>query len=134
MKKIEMGVIVTVIIAIITGALYIGKLQGRVEALEAEKSITAKERKDIVLGAIEDAKEGTNQRISSLEDNWIKDRNFMSEFELPIGDSGDWGRYRGARQCPNNHYVCGLELRTEPAQGKGDDTGITGVKFQCCAL
>jgi hypothetical protein len=142
MNKIEMGVIVTVIIAFITGALYIGNLQGRIQALETDKNYASiKAEKDAVLLTIKEAKETalaefkvTNQRISSLEANWNKNRSSTSVIELPIGNGGAWGSYRGAKQCPNNHYVCGLEQRTEKKQGSDDDTGVTGIKFQCCPL
>ncbi len=142
MNKIELGVIVTLLIAIVTGALYIGKLEGRIQALETDKDFTSiKTEKNDVLASIEEAKKSalnefskTDQRISSLESNWTKVRTATVEIELPIGNGGAWGTYRGAKSCPVNHYVCGLEQRTEAKQGKNDDTGVTGIKFQCCPL
>lgn len=146
MNKVELGVIVTVLIAIISGAQYIGKLEGKLEgrihALETDKDFSSiKIEKGAVIVAINEAKKKaldelktTNQRISTLEANWTKDRVPGAKIELAIGNGGAWGSYRGAKYCPKNHYVCGLEQRTEPSQGKNDDTGVTGIKFQCCPL
>lgn len=43
----------------------------------------------------------------------------------------DWGEWGDFDVCPENTYVMGMRLKTEPAQGPGDDTALNGVSFMC---
>ena len=142
MNKVESGVIVTIVLAIISGAVYIGTLEGRVQAIELGQDFVHLEtQKSLVLESIETAKntaiaelDNTNTRITLLESSLNKERKASVLITLGVGTSGTWGEWRGAKHCPSNYYVCSLEQRTEPKQGNKDDTGVTGIRFQCCPL
>lgn len=45
---------------------------------------------------------------------------------------GKWGEWYPQQTCPANTAVCGISVRFEAKQGKGDDTGLNGVKLYCC--
>ncbi len=50
-----------------------------------------------------------------------------------MGDWGDWqARVSWASSDPN-FYACGVTIRVESDQGKGDDTAMNGVKFIACS-
>ncbi|WP_162144024.1 hypothetical protein [Sorangium cellulosum] len=36
--------------------------------------------------------------------------------------------------CPGGTAICGFLIRVEPPQGRGDDTGMNGIRLACCAL
>lgn len=42
----------------------------------------------------------------------------------------DWGEWGDWEYCSDG-YVMGMRLKTEPAQGPGDDTALNGVSFMC---
>ena len=151
MTKIELGVVVTVFLSVIAGALFLGRLDGRITALENDKDFSSiTERKSGVLSEIDQARTSTleeianaeergldnfstfDSRLTSLEQNLSKQRKPGSAIE-PDG-SGPWGNWHGAAYCPANHYVCGLQQRVEGKQGDGDDTAMNGLRFFCCPL
>ncbi|CAL8144039.1 unnamed protein product [Orchesella dallaii] len=45
-----------------------------------------------------------------------------------ITDWGEWGEFE---YCKEGTYVIGMRLKTEPAQGPGDDTALNGISFMC---
>ncbi|NXV96876.1 VMO1 protein, partial [Calonectris borealis] len=47
------------------------------------------------------------------------------------GPAGGWGNW--SLPCPPAWGVCGLRTRLDPPRGAGDDTGLNGVEFYCCA-
>lgn len=56
----------------------------------------------------------------------------ISNLESPrITDWGEWGEFDS---CPENTFVRGMRLKTEPAQGPGDDTALNGISFMCGVL
>ena len=107
MSKIEMGVVVTVILAIIAGALFLGRLDGRITALENDKdfsSITEQKLGVIVevntagknsLKALKEAeKKGLDNfasfdtRLKILEQSSAKERKPGKFITLSYGKSG----------------------------------------------
>ncbi|KFE48794.1 metallophosphoesterase [Pseudomonas congelans] len=44
---------------------------------------------------------------------------------------GAWGDFSGYKRCPANEAVVGFQLKIEPSQGDGDDTGVDSVKLVC---
>ena len=42
-----------------------------------------------------------------------------------------WGSWTGAQYCPDGSVVVGMEQRVEEDQGRGDDAGMTGLRFFC---
>jgi len=50
----------------------------------------------------------------------------------------DWGEWGDWDNCPERNgaqtYVMGMRLKTEPAQGPGDDTALNGIRFMCGVL
>ncbi|BFM13302.1 hypothetical protein R50072_34550 [Simiduia litorea] len=142
MNKVEIGVVVTVVLAIVAGALFIGQIDGRLKAVENDRDFASIiEQKEEILSDIIKVKQSvvsefseTSDRISALENKSKEERKPGEAITLSHGASGAWGNWTGAQYCPAKHYVCGLEQRTEPSQGKNDDTGTTGVRFFCCPL
>jgi len=45
--------------------------------------------------------------------------------------SGNWGT---RLTCPGTSVICGIQTRIESPLGEGDDTGLNGANFACCAL
>lgn len=43
----------------------------------------------------------------------------------------DWGEWGDWEYCPENTYVIGMRLKTEPTQGPADDTALNGISFMC---
>ena len=80
MNKIEIGLLVTLILAIISGATFIGKLDGRLEALENDKdySSISKEKKDAV-ASIKTTKDESIKEIDSSKDKTIIHLNKIAE-------------------------------------------------------
>ncbi len=48
------------------------------------------------------------------------------------GSDRGWGDWGGWAQCPAGTQICGLGVRVEEEQGKGDDTALNGLKIACC--
>ena len=51
-----------------------------------------------------------------------------------IGSSdndGYWGSYGEPQLCPDGYFVYGYRQKTEPRQGKGDDTALNAVELLC---
>ncbi|KAG2425893.1 hypothetical protein HYH02_014894 [Chlamydomonas schloesseri] len=49
--------------------------------------------------------------------------------------AGDYGSWSAWAACPASQYICGLQVKTQPAQGIfGDDTAVNGLRFYCCYL
>ena len=82
---------------------------------------------------------GFEQRLSStqqrLESFLAEERSPGQVIELSVlGSAGAWGVWTGAKYCPTNQYICGLEQRIEPHLRDGDDTAMNSVRFYCCSL
>jgi hypothetical protein len=45
---------------------------------------------------------------------------------------GPWGEWGDSERCTLGSAVCGMQVRIEAPQGKGDDTAMNGVRFRCC--
>lgn len=62
-----------------------------------------------------------------------------SRFTCTNGDviqgsnGGTWGNWRSEAQCPPSSAICGLQIKFESEQGKGDDTAMNGARFKCCS-
>jgi Vitelline membrane outer layer protein I (VOMI) len=52
---------------------------------------------------------------------------------LPSSMTG-WGSWNSTTSCPLGTAVCGIQTRTEPNRGSGDDTALNGVNLACCLL
>jgi hypothetical protein len=63
-----------------------------------------------------------------------RDRFGGSEQILHPPGGTSWGVWQPIRTCPAGSAVCGMAVRFEKPQGDGDDTGLNGVQFDCCAL
>ena len=50
----------------------------------------------------------------------------------PSEGGGIWGVWGANVECPAGTAVCGLSIRMQPPQGKGDDTAMNGLKLHCC--
>lgn len=54
-----------------------------------------------------------------------------SNGDILHGDGTGWGNWgRWSSRCPNG--VCGIQVRMEGRQGRGDDTALNDVKMICC--
>jgi len=42
------------------------------------------------------------------------------------------GGWRDIATCANNTYMCGMEIRSEPAEGGDDDIGVGDTRIRCC--
>ena len=62
----------------------------------------------------------------------LKDGNWYDNSNDVIVENGIWGNWKGMKMCPAGKYVCGLEARFEPSQGKDDDTALNGIRMTCC--
>ena len=46
--------------------------------------------------------------------------------------TGDWGEWKGWKNCPQNQFIVGAKVRYENSQGGGgDDTALNGLKIYC---
>ncbi|XP_052068554.1 vitelline membrane outer layer protein 1 homolog [Mytilus californianus] len=60
-------------------------------------------------------------------------RRFNGGATHRIGTKGLWGKFGAWSQtCPRGSAVCGLKVKIERPQGKGDDTALNNAKFYCC--
>ena len=63
----------------------------------------------------------------------FKCRKLNGGSKSTIGKSGFWGHFGSwSKTCPNESAICGMKVRIEPHQGKGDDTALNNVLFYCC--
>lgn len=46
----------------------------------------------------------------------------------------NWGDWKAEEICPPNSWVTAMNLKIEPDQGKGDDSGLNGIKLSCTTL
>ncbi|XP_056425630.1 vitelline membrane outer layer protein 1 homolog [Hyla sarda] len=54
-----------------------------------------------------------------------------SDHTILGGNGGPWGNYGSwSGICPGG--ICGIQTRVEGSQGKGDDTALNDVRFECC--
>ncbi|XP_075703427.1 vitelline membrane outer layer protein 1 homolog [Rhinoderma darwinii] len=54
-----------------------------------------------------------------------------SDYRAIKGNGGTWGNYGGwSGVCPNG--ICGIKTKVEERQGRGDDTALNDVQFECC--
>ncbi|XP_075128782.1 vitelline membrane outer layer protein 1-like [Leptodactylus fuscus] len=54
-----------------------------------------------------------------------------SDHTILTGNGGTWGQY-GNWSPICSYGICGMQTRVEPPQGKGDDTSLNNVRFECC--
>ncbi len=79
-----------IIVAIVTGAIYLGRLEERVRQIE----------------------EG-HQHTITVEGGAEKRR-------IEFANSGQWGRWSEPLFCGPNEFVCGLEQKVEPSSASDD--------------
>ncbi|XP_069805712.1 vitelline membrane outer layer protein 1 homolog [Dendropsophus ebraccatus] len=54
-----------------------------------------------------------------------------SDLTILTGNGGYWGDYGGwSAVCEQG--ICGIKTRVERGQGRGDDTALNDVQFECC--
>ncbi|XP_069801097.1 vitelline membrane outer layer protein 1 homolog [Dendropsophus ebraccatus] len=54
-----------------------------------------------------------------------------SDLTILTGNGGYWGDYGSwSGVCPQG--ICGIITRVERGQGRGDDTSLNDVQFECC--
>ncbi len=61
-------------------------------------------------------------------------RTPIIESEIPkntLSGKTNWGNWGPAEFCPNNSYAIGYNLKIEPNQGSGDDTGLNSIALIC---
>ncbi|WP_437314543.1 hypothetical protein [Sorangium sp. So ce385] len=62
------------------------------------------------------------------------------EFGCRLGGSihttngSGWGVWKDWGYCPVGTAVCGISIRFEGSQGRGDDTAMNGMRLHCCSL
>ena len=50
------------------------------------------------------------------------------------GPTGEWGTFGDTYKCPDDHYICGVQIKQEPQQGtRQDDSSLNDIVFKCCA-
>ena len=49
----------------------------------------------------------------------------------PIRWEGRWGSFGELAECPTGSFAYGYRLRSEPAQGSGDDTALNDIELYC---
>ncbi|XP_072255394.1 vitelline membrane outer layer protein 1 homolog [Pyxicephalus adspersus] len=54
-----------------------------------------------------------------------------SDYKILRGNGGEWGDW-GAFSSFCRDGICGITTRVEKPQGRGDDTALNDVKFECC--
>ncbi|XP_056425629.1 vitelline membrane outer layer protein 1-like [Hyla sarda] len=55
-----------------------------------------------------------------------------SDKNILTGNGGRWGNYGGwSGVCSMG--ICGIRTKVEGQQGRGDDTALNDVKFECCS-
>ena len=89
---------------------------------------------DDLSNSLKELTSDVDARITLLERRYYSASSPGSALELSVGKGGTWGVWTEAKYCPSKYYVCGLQQRAEPTQGKNDDTGVTGIRFYCCSL
>lgn len=50
---------------------------------------------------------------------------------MPAIVTAEWGEWGPVAYCPNGEAAVAFQLKTEGAQGDGDDTALNGVSLQC---
>ncbi|NVJ61891.1 MAG: metallophosphoesterase [Gammaproteobacteria bacterium] len=48
-----------------------------------------------------------------------------------VFSDGFWGGWGAIKRCPKGEFVFGYRLRSEQAQGDGDDTGLNDIELYC---
>jgi hypothetical protein len=56
-----------------------------------------------------------------------------SGVHLTPSNGGPWGNWGHFVYCPRGSAICGMSLKIEPSQKKGDDTSVNDVTFYCCS-
>ncbi|XP_052068553.1 vitelline membrane outer layer protein 1 homolog [Mytilus californianus] len=80
-----------------------------------------------------EAKQGRGDDTAANTVNF-RCRSFNGGATNIIGTRGFWGKVGAWSQtCPLGSAICGLEVRIEPNQGRGDDTALNDAKFYCCS-
>ncbi|OWA51872.1 putative Vitelline membrane outer layer protein 1-like protein [Hypsibius exemplaris] len=46
----------------------------------------------------------------------------------------NWGTWSTPSFCPSKEFVVGMQLRTEPDQGSGDDSALNAIRFLCARV
>lgn len=46
----------------------------------------------------------------------------------------NWGDWKAEEICPPNSWVSAMNLKIEPDQGKGDDSGLNGIRLSCTSM
>ena len=120
MNKFEIGTA----LAIITGVVFIVRLEMRVAELE-KKQDTPSEQIVQELQAFAAAPRTPGPLFTF--------NNTPQTGQSPAG----WGNWSDPLYCPAGQYVCGLQQSVEPLQGRtvrDDDTAMNAVAFFCCPL
>lgn len=56
----------------------------------------------------------------------------LSASSVELRVDGHWGGWTGRITVPPDYYLCGMQMRFEPYQGRSDDTATNGFKFFFC--
>ncbi|KAK3105982.1 hypothetical protein FSP39_010114 [Pinctada imbricata] len=56
-----------------------------------------------------------------------KQRIIKCNHVTTYGYYGQW-----SSSCPSDFAICGMETKSEPNQGSGDDSALNDVTFFCC--
>lgn len=131
--------VLPVVVALATGAVYVGGLQQRV--ITNEKAIsTLNESPEKLVKQFAELQEKLDTKAVQATTAVIQRLalpNESSRIEVQFNRAGDWGRWSEIRMCPAKTYVCGMRQKIEPPQGGGygdDDTAMNAVAFYCCPL
>ena len=62
----------------------------------------------------------------AFADSWLPD--FPGNYSPTDGYWGDWG---SSERCPQGQYVDSYMLKSEGAQGNGDDSALNGIALHC---
>ncbi len=152
MSKVEIAIFIAFVASAVVSARYMGQLDGRLTAIETSRDyISIKDEQRAAIALIEQSARASmdsireaesagltkfsqfDERLQEVEVFVTRERTHLVEpVEAP--GASPWGLWKGAAFCPANHYVCGLEQKVEPTQGKGDDTATNSVRMYCCPL
>ncbi|WP_092147718.1 hypothetical protein [Pseudomonas sp. NFACC44-2] len=63
--------------------------------------------------------------------SWVLVEAAQAQVPSDTSEQGLWGDWGAAAYCPQEQYVWGFRLKSEPDQGSGDDTALNAMQVYC---